>query len=106
MPERDEDGFPIASRNTDAFLAPLGGVVPALSSMLDEEGGPVEPRIDAENQGPLRLAAIVTAIAIWAVLSALFRYLLAATADAVPTRAVLIGEGMTQWMHTPMRPGT
>jgi len=98
--ERDEEGRPIATRNAGAFLAPVGGVVPAPSSMLDEEGSPSEPSVDPQLRPRLRLLAVLHSVAVWAVLGAAFRYVLAATERAAEVRPVVLGDEMTRLMHT------
>ena len=98
MPERDAEGRPIATRNAGAFLAPVGGVVPAPSSILDEDGGAAPP-VGPAGRGRLAFA-LATSISIWALLTAMFRYLLAATERAAEVRALTYGDHMTQIMHT------
>ncbi len=100
MPERDAEGRPVATHNAGAFLAPLGGVIPAPSSMLDEEGSASEPAVDPQLRTRFRVGVLVTAVAIWALLGAGFRYLLAATEDAAEVRPTLVGDEMTRLMHT------
>lgn len=100
MTQRDEEGRPIATRNAGAFLAPVGGVIPAPSSMLDAEGAAGEPVLDPRARGRLRLIALVTSVAVWTVLSAAFRYLLVATERFTDLRPRNYGEDMLQLMHS------
>lgn len=117
MAERDEEGRPVATPNAGAFLAPIQGVPPVPSSVIDQRGASLEHVDEAEVErrgsyettagrvhrtrpmGTRRLLAFSTSLAVWSLCYAAFFLVLEGTAWVADYGTPTAGMNLLRSIH-------